>query len=616
MPAKKLTCLLNKAEKGDTKAQFDLAVRLYNGDGIKRNYEAAEKWYRLAAENGDMHAQCDLGYMYYEGSVGKTDYIEASKWYRLSAQQGLSEAKRLLSLLLCEGGYGVEEDLDESIDLCEQAVAQGNLLAMENLASIYTNTGSRPRNIIAAKELLFRASDHGSENAQWNLVYLFFHDKVFLADKSALDKFKIRISVPRYERAQAELGRIYYDGGYVMQDYAEAVRWFSLAADRGDAESLFYLGVMYSEGKGLEQDYVKARECLLKAAEKTNSAAYHYLGQIYANGTGVTQDYNEALKWYRLAVRRGHSGSCVALGKMFAEGRGVKKNYSRAVKWYRVAADRWDEDAMYNLGALYAEGRGVKQDFDEALKWSERAIESGYVPEPELFEKIEFAYKERSKQFEKLKWPPIPIGAWDSSKVIIIAYGAIKHVLSFYRHSFTKHIIIVPSIADGKELFGIMTEMAAIFLGDYAERIHFFLYSRSHVELLEKFSAENEDIDVLIIDAGALNPTALDSTGSSFMYSTNQKLQGRRPIDVIKGKQQPVILHDEGDGVGKKTPAIIADLNPKMVWKSRYSEDMKNDKLPPIDVAEAFIKPPPEEMAVKIQAQSKVLNKDWVYAPF
>jgi len=51
---------------------------------------------------------------------------------------------------------------------------------------------------------------------------------------------------------------MYNNGEGVTQDYAEAVRWYRLAADRGDAVAQHNLGLMYKLGQGVTQDYVVA----------------------------------------------------------------------------------------------------------------------------------------------------------------------------------------------------------------------------------------------------------------------------------------------------------------------------------------------------------------------
>jgi TPR repeat protein len=45
-------------------------------------------------------------------------------------------------------------------------------------------------------------------------------------------------------------------GGAVTQDYAEAVKWFRLAAEQGYADAQFFLGYLHEVGHGVLQDKV------------------------------------------------------------------------------------------------------------------------------------------------------------------------------------------------------------------------------------------------------------------------------------------------------------------------------------------------------------------------
>jgi TPR repeat protein len=51
---------------------------------------------------------------------------------------------------------------------------------------------------------------------------------------------------------------MYFIGQGVVQDYAEAVRWYRLAAQQGNASAQHNRGPMYDNGQGVVQDYVKA----------------------------------------------------------------------------------------------------------------------------------------------------------------------------------------------------------------------------------------------------------------------------------------------------------------------------------------------------------------------
>lgn len=105
---------------------------------------------------------------------------------------------------------------------------------------------------------------------------------------------------------QFVLGKVYYEGAGVPQDYNEAVKWFRLAADQGSVESQHMLGVMYDRGDGMPQDYSKATEWYREAADQGFAPAQYDLGSQYATGDGVPQNFSEAYVWFSLAASSGN----------------------------------------------------------------------------------------------------------------------------------------------------------------------------------------------------------------------------------------------------------------------------------------------------------------------
>jgi TPR repeat protein len=104
---------------------------------------------------------------------------------------------------------------------------------------------------------------------------------------------------------QFTLGKVYYEGAGVRQDYAEAAKWFRLAADQGSVESQHMLGVMYDQGDGMPQDFSKAISWYRQAANQGFAPAQYDLGKQYLNGEGVPQNYSEAYVWFSLAASTG-----------------------------------------------------------------------------------------------------------------------------------------------------------------------------------------------------------------------------------------------------------------------------------------------------------------------
>ena len=140
-------------------------------------------------------------------------------------------------------------------------------------------------------------------------------------------------------------------------------------AESGDAEAQLNLGVMYNNGEGVPQDYAEALKWFRLAADQGYAIAQNNLGVMYESGEGVPQDYAEALKWYRLAADQGYAEAQSNLGLMYCAGEGVPQDYAEAVKWYRLAADQGLAVGQLNLGTMYYNGQGVPKDLVEAYAW-------------------------------------------------------------------------------------------------------------------------------------------------------------------------------------------------------------------------------------------------------
>jgi len=61
---------------------------------------------------------------------------------------------------------------------------------------------------------------------------------------------------------------MYETGHGVEKNEAEAVRWYRMAADQGDAAAQNNLGTMYREGRGTTLDHGAALEWYRKAADR------------------------------------------------------------------------------------------------------------------------------------------------------------------------------------------------------------------------------------------------------------------------------------------------------------------------------------------------------------
>ena len=88
---------LSRLAAQDSKAAYDLGLRLLRGDGVARDSFQAIEWLRQAGDHGLVAAQLALGRIYLQGleEMG-ADPAEAQAWLERAAAQGNKEAGRLL----------------------------------------------------------------------------------------------------------------------------------------------------------------------------------------------------------------------------------------------------------------------------------------------------------------------------------------------------------------------------------------------------------------------------------------------------------------------------------------------------------------------------------------
>src|ERR1051325_9682305 len=90
-------------------------------------------------------------------------------------------------------------------------------------------------------------------------------------------------------------------------DFAEALRWYRIAAEKGSAEAQFEIGVLYDTGQGVTQDPAEALRWYQRAADQGFAPAQVNIGASYEAGEGVPQDYGEAMRWLRNAADQGYA---------------------------------------------------------------------------------------------------------------------------------------------------------------------------------------------------------------------------------------------------------------------------------------------------------------------
>lgn len=264
----------------------------------------------------------------------------------------------------------------EAYPICLSAAEAGDAEAQSNVGSMLRFGDGTAKNETKAVEWYLKSASQGYSKA---FLYLgIIHDDIKNIDKSkkyfeaAVTGLKASANLGD-STAQNDLGEMYMSGIGVNQDYAEAAKWYHMAAEQGVTKAQYWLGLMYENSMGVKQDYSEAINWYRKAAMQSDVEAQYNLGLMYQNGIGAEVDYTEAEYWYLQAARQGDANAQNNLGVMYQYGTGVRQDYTEAVSWYRKAAKLERRDAQSNLGYMYYSGKGVPKSFKEAFNWYKKA---------------------------------------------------------------------------------------------------------------------------------------------------------------------------------------------------------------------------------------------------
>jgi len=174
---------------------------------------------------------------------------------------------------------------------------------------------------------------------------------------------------------QDDLGWRYQNGLGVVQDYAEAVKWYRKAAEQGNVMGQVHLGWMYEMGLGVEKDCAEAIKWYRKAAEQGNPWGQMHLGWMYEIGGGVEKAYAKAVELYRDSAKQGNPWGQADLGHMYQNGWGVEKNYTEAMKMYLAAGKSSEVDLLNDLAWRLATSTTAEtRDGTNAVRFAEKAV--------------------------------------------------------------------------------------------------------------------------------------------------------------------------------------------------------------------------------------------------
>jgi TPR repeat protein len=376
------------AEQGDARAQFNLGVVHYNGQGVPFDPTKAVKWYRAAADQGYGPAQAGLALLYENGLGLLQNYIEAYKWSILASQHGVgaSEARDNLAAKMTAGQIAEAEQAaaawrpliadtapvsrrDADVQTISAAPTRDQIRDAQRLLN-ELGFDAGPADGITGKRTRAAVRDYQDRNGlpstgAVTAELLAQLAAEFSGDKPAQTEEQIAVREPEEPGVPSPPAPAVAVPPVQVQDCDR------LAGHPDDANLPDGVtGVAFQDieaGRAVEA-------CELALAQNAGDPRYQV--QL-ARSLHKAERIEEAVTYYQEAGIQGHPLAQKSLGFAYANGLGVTQDYAKAARWHHMAADQGDGDAQHNLGYLYGGGLGVTQDYIQAHMWYNIAAAHG-----------------------------------------------------------------------------------------------------------------------------------------------------------------------------------------------------------------------------------------------
>lgn len=410
--------LREKAEAGDTSAQYDLVLRLEFGQGCKPNLAEAARWLRQAAQRGMSQAQWRLGdhLLRGEGGFGVSP-VEAAQWLTKSAEQGYDAAQ--FSLGWCyEYGLGVPVDVRRALACYQAAARQGNAQAKEQLkmhlghnekttgtydisgfaaqeripddpetifalASKLRDAGQRGSDKERALQLFQRAAAMGHDLAQVALVEMSLRETSRADLQSEAMNWLEQASAQRNQRAKLLLCACLKNGIACAKNPTRALEIItSLATDDKNVTAQAMLGSSMLTGDLAARNIPRGITLLKQAADAGDGLARWKLAICCRNGVGVPKDPRMLEQLFAQSAEELFPQAVEEFWRPAALG------FSEAVQIFKSMSAAGNKNALFWMGIASELGLGTPRDLNAALKYYQDAQTKGLTNAQKAIDRV------------------------------------------------------------------------------------------------------------------------------------------------------------------------------------------------------------------------------------
>lgn len=276
----------------------------------------------------------------------------------------------------------------------------GNSDAQNRIGMMYHSGKMGANKRSEAFQWFEKSANNGNPAGMFNLGTLYYEGKGTLSNKSKGKELIQKAAIAGNPYAEYKIGTMYQSGEYNKKvDFAQAVYFVRMAAEKNLAEAQNRLGYFYSKGMGVEKNDKTAHEWFMSAAIQNHPKAQYNVAQDYFFGVGVNKDKDEAMRWYKKSAKGGFSDAKLKLSS-FANSKGNDNEFYDIVN---ESANNGNPSARAMLSNIHMNNNGKITDKspDEIFKAN---IDNAKAGDKEAQYQLGKMYLNMGNEAEGVKW--------------------------------------------------------------------------------------------------------------------------------------------------------------------------------------------------------------------
>ena len=306
------------------------------GLGVPKDTEEGLKLLRKAAKDylyPSYDACMDLVDLH-DGGLWAVEGEEACELCKKAAEAGVEKAKIRL-----EEGF----DLRSNEEICREQIEKGNVDAMYALACHLRNQGKEECMDWLEKAAAARVVPAMVDLAEIYMLAERQEEAESLYRKAAeMGSVEAIKALARRDRNKEDplffLAAMHQEeapsDGELTERHKKEMGWALLAAEAGDAFSMYQVAVAYRFGYPCEKDDIQAYMWAARGAEEGRVECNFLLGMLYENGEGCTKDIHKAVEHYDVAAQKGVLAAIARLVTLYQDGaEGLEPDVEKSARY-------------------------------------------------------------------------------------------------------------------------------------------------------------------------------------------------------------------------------------------------------------------------------------------